>query len=69
MHGIQRGYLNNLIRMLKLIKDLRPVDLWLSVMKHIGGSWIIALYDYLSSKPDITKNGFSYAGISSALNI
>ena len=51
------------------IKDLHPVDLQLSIMKHIGGSWIIALFDYLSSKPDIIKNGFRYAGISSALNI
>ena len=51
------------------IKDLQPVDLRLSVMKYIRGSWIIALFDYLSSKPDIIKNGFRYAGISSALNI
>ena len=35
------------------VTDLQPVDLRLSVMKHIGGSWINALFDYLSSKPDI----------------
>ena len=40
------------------VKDLQPVDLKLSIMKHIGGSWIIALFDYLSSKPDIVTYGF-----------
>ena len=52
------------------INDLQLVHLRLSVMKYIGGSWIIALFDYLSSKLDTIKNGFfRYAGISSALII
>ena len=68
----QEWYSERIFEQLQLgvdVKDLQPVDLKLSIMKHIGGSWIIALFDYLSSKPDIVTNGFRHAGISGTLNI
>jgi hypothetical protein len=38
------------------------VDLWMSIVKSISARWLVNLYDYLVSKPDI-KNGFKGAGI------
>ena len=43
-----------------------PVDLRLSLMKPIGAKWLIELYDYLKSKPEIICNGLKGAGITSA---
>ena len=40
-----------------------PVDLRLSKMKPLIASWIIDLYNYLLSRPDIIINGFHSAGI------
>ena len=40
-----------------------PVDLRLSIVKPISARWLVNLYDYLVSKPDIIKNGFKGAGI------
>ena len=40
-----------------------PDDLRLSVMKPIGAKWLVELYDYMKSKPEIVKNGFKEAGI------
>ena len=40
-----------------------PVDLWMSIVKPLGAKWMIRLYDYMKSKPDITRNGFQHAGI------
>ena len=41
----------------------QPVDLQMGIMKPLGGKWMISLYDYMKSKPDITKNGFHHAGL------
>ena len=46
---------------------MSPVDLRLSIAKPLGAQWMIKLYDYLKSKPDIIKNGFRGAGISDYL--
>ena len=40
-----------------------PVDLRMSIVKPLGGKWMISLYDYMKSKPDIIKNGFHHAGL------
>ena len=37
-----------------------PVDLKL---KPQNAGWIVSLYDYIKSKPDLVKNGFKEAGI------
>ena len=41
----------------------QPVDLRMSIVKPLGAKWMIKLYDYLKSKPDIIKNGFRHSGI------
>ena len=46
-----------------------PVDLKLSVMKPLGAHWMVKLYDYLKSKPEIIQNGFKGAGIKDFLTI
>ena len=41
-----------------------PVDrLKLSVIKPLGATWLIELYDYFKTNSDIIKNGFKGAGI------
>ena len=47
--------------------DEVKVDLSLTRMKPLGAKWLTKLYDYMKSKPDIVKNGFKEAGISSIL--
>ena len=39
-----------------------PVDLRMSVVKPLGGKWMISLYDYMKSKPDIIKNAGFHTG-------
>ena len=45
------------------VKPVKSVDLRLSIIKPLGARWMIALYDYFKSKPEIAKNGFKEAGI------
>ena len=35
-----------------------PIDLRLSVVKPEGARWMIAMHEYLKSKPEIISNGF-----------
>ena len=39
------------------------IDLRMSVIKPLGAKWMVNLYDYLKSKPEIICNGFRAAGI------
>ena len=39
------------------------VDMRLSIMKPLSAHWIIELYSYLKSRPEIMINGFHAAGI------
>ena len=39
------------------------VDLKLSVVKPLGGQWLMDLYDYMLQKPELIINGFRGAGI------
>ena len=39
------------------------VDLKMSVMKPLGARWLMGVYDYIKSKPDIVINGFRGAEI------
>ena len=50
-------------------KDLQPVDLRLSTVKPFGAEWIMSVFRYFSSNPDIIKNGFRHVGISEALKL
>ena len=49
-------------------EGITPVDLRLSIVKPLRAQWMIKLYDYLKSKPDIIKNGFRGAGITDYLS-
>ena len=44
-----------------------PVDLRLSIMKPLAAQWIIEMYSYFQSHPDIIRNGFRAAGICDSL--
>ena len=50
------------------LEEARPVDLKLSTMKPIGAKWMIQLFDYFKTKPEIIKNGFKEAGIMQILS-
>ncbi len=39
------------------------VDLKLSIVKPLGAKWMVSMYDYFLSKPEIIRNGFIGAGI------
>lgn len=41
-----------------------PVDLKLSIVKPVGAKWLMEMYDYFKTKPQILINGFCGAGIS-----
>ena len=40
------------------------IDLRLTSIKSLGVKWMNNAFDYINSKPEIIKNGFSNAGIS-----
>ena len=44
-------------------KTLEPVDLRMNIVKPLGAKWIISLFEYLSAKPEIIKNGFRESGL------
>lgn len=39
------------------------VDLKLSIVKPLGAKWMVSMYDYFLSKPEIIRNGFKGSGI------
>ena len=41
----------------------KPVDLKLSIVKPLGAKWMVNMYDYFLSKPEIIRNGFKGSGI------
>ena len=63
----QEWYAEKVCKQLDQQEEMSPVDLRLSIVKPLGAQWMIKLYDYLKSKPDIIKNGFRGAGISDYL--
>ena len=50
----------------KNIHDNKPsesIDIRMSVVKPLSTRWMMGIYDYMKSNPDIIKNGFYAAGI------
>ena len=45
------------------VPDDIKVDTRLSAIKTVSAKWIVSMYDYLRSKPDIVTKGFRKAGI------
>ena len=39
------------------------VHMKLTVLKEVGAKWLVSMYDYIQSRPEICKNGFVKAGI------
>ena len=37
-------------------------------MKEIGARWLVSMYDYFQSRPEICRNGFVKAGIVDAIS-
>ena len=63
----QEWYAQKISEQLDASTEVVPVDLRLSVVKPLGASWMIKLYDYMKSNPDIIQNGFVGAGITDFL--
>ena len=47
--------------------DSVNVDMRMSVVKELSSRWIMSAYDYIRSSPDIIRNGFRKAGITSTI--
>ena len=62
----QEWYSSKISAQLQAGSTVEAVDLRMAVVKPLSAKWMIALYDYLKSKPDIIKNGFRHAGITAA---
>ena len=39
------------------------IDLRLSTVKPLGAKWLVDMFSYLKTKPEIVQNGFKAAGI------
>ena len=42
---------------------MKPVDLSMSVVKPLGATWLMSMFDYIKANPSIIINGFKGAGI------
>ena len=56
-------YAENIYAQLEGKLPKQQVDLRLNVVKPLGAKWMVELFDYLKSKPDIISNGFKKSGI------
>ena len=64
----QTWYAKQISQQVQGDSEKKPVDLRLTAVKSLGAKWLEGLYDYLKAKPEIIKNGFKEAGITSCLN-
>ena len=62
-NSFQKWYASIVCSQLNGETEKKAVDLCLSVMKPHGAKWLVELYEYLRSKPDIVINGFRETGI------
>lgn len=56
-------YAENICAQLEGKLPKEQVDLRLNVVKLLGAKWMVELFDYIKSKPDIISNGFKKLGI------
>ena len=56
----QEWYSAKICRQFQGLDPKEPVDLRLTVMKPLGATWMISLYQHLKRNPTIIKNGFSF---------
>ena len=62
----QDWYSEQISKQLHKTNAIAPVDLKLSIVKPLGAKWMMGLYDYMKSKPEIIINGFKEVGIFNA---
>ena len=46
-----------------------PLDLRISILKPLGGEWLVSAYHYLQSNGSLTRNGFQAAGITDIIEL
>ena len=61
----QDWYAKQVCKQLEVERDVekKMIDLRLSIMKPLGAKWLVYMYDYFKSKPEIIMNGFKSVGI------
>lgn len=59
----QQWYSDQVCNQLNKKESVNPVSLQMAVVKPLGAKWLIGLYEYFKSKPDIIINGFKEAGL------
>ena len=64
LHGkFQERYALQIFEQWKSIAESKPIDLRLNIMKPLGVSWMVNLYDHIKSRPNMIKGAFTAAGI------
>ena len=58
-----KWYAGEVCSQLHQCDNVQAVDLSLSVVKPLGAIWLIYLFDYLHTHPEIARNGFRKAGL------
>ena len=59
----QQWYSDQVCRQLEKGDSVASIGLQMSVVKPLGAKWLIGLYEYMKSNPNIMINGFKDAGI------
>ena len=48
--------------------ELQPINLGLPLLKEVGAKWLVDMFEYIASNPQIILNGFIKSGILAALD-
>ena len=56
----QQWYSGIICHQFQGLQSKEPVDLRLAVVKPSGARWMISLYEYFKSKPEIIQHGFNF---------
>ena len=48
--------------------EVQPINLGLPTLKELGAKWLVQMAEYFADNPQIIVNGFTRAGIMSALD-
>ena len=63
----ENWHADNIVAQKNTDENIKPVDMKLSIVKPIAAKWIIDLYNFLVTNPQIIKNGFKHVGITDFL--
>ena len=63
----ENWYADQIVAQKDVRKEIEPVDMRLSIVKHVSAKWMVDLYDYFLAHPQIIKNGFKHVGITNFL--